>query len=271
MSRLLRVLAFCSFLFPLLAQDGNQLPVQRVVLYKNGVGYFEHAGRVQGNQDVTISFTSGQLNDVLKSLTVLDLNGGRISGVGYGSSAPIDRQIGDLRLPINDKSTLPEILGALRGAKVEVHSGAAVVTGRMLSVERKFRTANGTTVQVDELSLLTESGDLRSVELTPAVTVKLAEKGLARKMDRLLDLAALSREPDVRRMVISTEGSGERSLFVSYISEVPVWKTTYRIVLGSQSGPLLQGWAIVDNTVGEDWNNVQLSRVAGAPQSFIQN
>ncbi len=119
MSRLLHVTAFCSFLFPLLAQDGNQLPVQRVVLYKNGVGYFEHAGRVQGNQDVTISFTSGQLNDVLKSLTVLDLNGGRISGVGYGSSAPIDRQIGDLRLPINDKSTLPEILGALRGTKVE--------------------------------------------------------------------------------------------------------------------------------------------------------
>ncbi|MGA2600125.1 MAG: carboxypeptidase regulatory-like domain-containing protein [Bryobacteraceae bacterium] len=271
MSRLLHVLVFCSFLFPLLAQDGNQLPVQRVVLYKNGVGYFEHAGRVQGNQDVTISFTSGQLNDVLKSLTVLDLNGGRISGVGYGSSAPIDRQIGDLRLPINDKSTLPEILGALRGAKVEVHSGATVVTGRMLSVERKFRTANGTTVQVDELSLMTESGDLRSVELTPAVTVRLAEKGLAGKMDRLLDLTALSREPDVRRMVISTEGSGERSLFVSYISEVPVWKTTYRIVLGSKSGPLLQGWAIVDNTVGEDWNNVQLSLVAGAPQSFIQN
>lgn len=271
MSRLLHVTAFCSFLFPLLAQDGNQLPVQRVVLYKNGVGYFEHAGRVQGNQDVTISFTSGQLNDVLKSLTVLDLNGGRISGVGYGSSAPIDRQIGDLRLPINDKSTLPEILGALRGAKVEVHSGTAIATGRLLSVERKFRTANGITVQIDELSLITESGDLRSVELTPAVTIRLVDKGLAGKMDRLLDLAALSREPDVRRMVISTEGSGERSLFVSYISEVPVWKTTYRIVLGSKSGPLLQGWAIVDNTVGEDWNNVQLSLVAGAPQSFIQN
>ncbi len=271
MSRLWPVLAFCSFLFPLFSQDGNQLPIQRVVLYKNGVGYFEHAGRVQGNQDVTISFTSGQLNDVLKSLTVLDLNGGRISGVGYGSSAPINRQIGDLRLPINDKSTLPEILGALRGAKVEVHSGAIVVTGRLLSVERKFRTANNTTAQVDELSLITESGDLRSVELTPAVTIRLVDKGLAGKMDRLLDLAALSREPDVRRMVISTEGSGERSLFVSYISEVPVWKTTYRIVLGSKSGPLLQGWAIVDNTVGEDWNNVQLSLVAGAPQSFIQN
>ena len=27
---------------------------------------------------------------------------------------------------------------------------------------------------------------------------------------------------------------------------------------------------MVDNTVGADWDNVQLSLVAGAPQSFIQ-
>src|SRR6202521_2139112 len=64
------------------------LPVRRVVLYKNGVGYFEHMGRVRGNQDIHIDFTSGQLNDALASLTVLDLNGGRISGVSYNSTAP---------------------------------------------------------------------------------------------------------------------------------------------------------------------------------------
>ncbi len=92
-------------------------------------------------------------------------------------------------------------------------------------------------------------------------------------MDRYLDLISAGREADLRRMVISTEGTGQRSLFVSYISEVPVWKTTYRLVLGGKAGqaPLLQGWAIVDNTVGENWNQVELSLVAGAPQSFIQN
>jgi len=53
---------------------------------------------------------------------------------------------------------------------------------------------------------------------------------------------------------------------------VPIWKTTYRIVLPAKAEkkPLLQGWAIVDNTVGEDWNDVELSLVAGAPHSFIQ-
>jgi hypothetical protein len=64
-----------------------------VVLYKNGVGYFEHTGRVYGTQELKIDFTSAQLNDVLKSLTVLDLNGGKISGVGYNSVAPIGEQL----------------------------------------------------------------------------------------------------------------------------------------------------------------------------------
>jgi len=273
MDRLWSTFVVCSFLLPGFAQEVNKLPIQRVVLYKNGVGYFEHTGRVRGNQDVAISFTSGQLNDVLKSLTVLDLNGGRITGVGYGSASPVDRQIGDLRLGVGERTTLPEFLAALRGARLEVRSGTTIVTGRLLGVERKYRVVSGTTMQVDDLSLRTDGGELRTVELSPSVSVRLLERELTGKVGRFLDLASAAREPDVRRMVIATEGSGERSVFVSYISEVPVWKTTYRVVLSSKEGQgsLLQGWAIVDNTVGEDWENVQLSLVAGAPQSFIQN
>src|ERR1019366_5303131 len=71
----------------------------------------------------------------------------------------------------------------------------------------------------------------------------------------------------------SAAGAGEREIFVSYISEVPVWKSTYRILLDQKHAdkPLVQGWAVVDNTIGEDWKDVQLSLVAGAPQSFVQN
>jgi hypothetical protein len=274
---------FCVFwilLAPLIAlgqqqpqPDANSLPVKRVVLYKNGVGYFEHLGHVRGDQDVTISFTSGQLNDVLKSLTVLDLNGGRITGVGYGSTEPIDKQLGDLRLPVGEKTSLSGFLEALRGARLEVRSGTAVVTGRLLSVEHKTQVASGTTLEVDYLSLVTDNGEVKTAALSPSFSVRLLEKGLTGKVDRFLNLVSSGREPDVRRMVVSTAGSGERSLFVSYISEVPIWKSTYRIVLSAKAGqgPLLQGWAIVDNTVGQDWDNVELSLVAGAPQSFVEN
>jgi hypothetical protein len=253
----------------------SKLPVRRVVLYKNGVGYFEHLGRVRGSQDVHVDFTSAQLNDVLKSLTVLDLSGGRITGVDYNSEAPLARRLATLRLALGEHPTTAEFLGALRGARLEVRSGnGPLLAGKLLSVERKTRTGAGPgwTVETDEISLITDGGEVRSVDLNASTSVRIAEKDLQIEVGRYLALIASSRDQDVRRMTISTTGTGERNLYLSYISEVPIWKTTYRIVLSSRAEkkPLLQGWAIVDNTVGEDWEGVELSLVAGAPHSFIQ-
>jgi len=252
-----------------------KLPIRRVVLYKNGVGYFEHLGHVRGSQGVHIDFTSAQLNDVLKSLTVLDLSGGRITGVEYNSEAPLARRLASLRLSLGERPTIAEFLGSLRVARLEIRGGnGPVLTGRLLSVERKTRTGAGPgwTVETDEISVITDGGEVRNVDLNSATSVKIAEKDLQAEVGRYLGLLASSRDQDVRRMEISTTGTGERSLYVSYISEVPIWKTTYRIVLSSKADkkPLLQGWAIVDNTVGEDWDGVELSLVAGAPHSFIQ-
>jgi hypothetical protein len=251
-----------------------KLPVRRVVLYKNGVGYFEHLGRVRGSQDVHIDFTSAQLNDVLKSLTVLDLSGGRITGVDYNSEAPLARRLGTLRLALGEKPSEAEFLSALRGARLEVRSAnnTPPLVGRLLSVERKTRNNANWTVETDEISLITDSGEVRTADLNPATSVRMLDHDLNVEVGKYLSLIAASREQDVRRMTVSTAGAGERNLYVSYISEVPIWKTTYRIVLSGKADkkPLLQGWAIVDNTVGEDWNDVELSLVAGAPHSFIQ-
>jgi hypothetical protein len=254
-------------------ESTSKLPVRRVVLYKNGVGYFEHLGLVHGSQDVHIDFTSAQLNDVLKSFTVLDLSGGRITGVDYNSEAPLVRRLATLRLALGEKPTQAEFLGALRGARLEVRSGTApAVVGKLLSVERKTRTGTTFAVETDEISLITDSGEVRSVDLNPATSVRILDHDLQIEVGRYLGLVAAARDQDVRRLTISTAGAGDRNLYVSYISEVPIWKTTYRIVLPTKTDkkPLLQGWAIVDNTVGEDWNNVELSLVAGAPHSFIQ-
>jgi hypothetical protein len=251
----------------------SKLPVRRVVLYKNGVGFFEHLGSVHGSQDVHVDFTSSQLNDVLNSLTVLDLSGGRITGVDYNSEAPLARRLATLRLALGEKPTQAEFLGALRGARIEVRSGAApAITGKLLSIERKTRSSTTFTVETEEISLITDAGEVRSVDLNPATSIRILDSDLKLEVGRYLGLIAASRDQDVRRMTLSTTGSGDRNLYVSYISEVPVWKTTYRIVLPNkpEKKPLLQGWAIVDNTVGEDWNNVELSLVAGAPHSFIQ-
>ena len=251
-------------------QAAEPMPVRRVVLYKTGVGYFEHLGTVRNDQDITIRFNSAQLNDVLKSLTAIDLGKGQVTGISYNSVAPLERRLGALRLPVGEQTTMVQLLESLRGARVEVSGTGAPVTGRLLSVERRTALRDGQAVDVQVFSVLTDGGEMRSFDLTPSVRVRLAERDLRQELGRYLDVLGSTREQDVRNMVISTSGRGERRLFVSYVSEVPIWKSSYRLVFPEKGQPLLQGWAIIDNTIGEDWRDVELSLVAGAPQSFIQ-
>ena len=255
------------------ASASVSLPVKKVILYKNGVGYFEHTGHVRGNQDFGIEFTTAQLNDVLKSLTLVDLNGGRIGAVRYNSVAPLDEQLKNLQIPLSEEVTSAAFLLALRGTRVEVRNGAATAAGKVFSVETiEKETVRGGTIHVTQLAIVTDVGEMRLFELGPGVLVRAAEPEIHKDLNRYLNLMGSTRSKDVRRMSVSASGIGERELIVSYISEVPVWKSTYRIVLPRTPGkPFLQGWAIVDNTVGEDWKDVKLSLVSGTPQSFIQN
>jgi len=249
------------------------LPVKRVVLYKAGIGYFEHLGEVTGRGEVTINFTSGQLDDALKSLAAVDLGSGRVTGIRYNSVAPVSERLRALRLPVGEQISFASLLDALRGARVTARVGLNGLTGRLVSVDRLTRIRDGHPEAYSVVVVASDAGELRSFELTPALSITLGEVDLRREVDAYLGIIASARERDLRRMTVSTEGTGRRQLLVSYISEVPVWKVNYRLLLDSAGArkPLLQGWAIVDNTVGEDWTNVELSLVAGAPQSFIQH
>jgi len=240
---------------PSVAPSPSKLPVRRVILYKNGVGFFEHLGSVHGSQDVHIDFTSSQLNDVLNSLTVLDLSGGRITGVDYNSEAPLARRLATLRLALGEKPTQAEFLGALRGARIEVRSGAApAVIGKLLSIERKTRSSTTFTIETEEISLITDAGEVRSVDLNPATSIRILDNDLKLEVGRYLGLIAASRDQDVRRMTspppapaiaISTSATSAkcRSGRPPIASFFPASPT---------KNLFLQGWAVVDNTVGED-------------------
>ena len=252
------------------AAAAADLPVRRVVLYKAGIGYFEHLGSVRNNQPISIRFTSAQLDDALKSLTAIDLGRGQVTGISYNSVAPFERRLNALRLPLGGETSSLQVLNALRGVTVEVTSGGTVVTGRLLSVEERLEPRPDGAASRQLFSILTETGEMRLFELSPSLRVRVADRGLRGELGRYLDVIGSAREQDLRTLTIATSGTGDRQLFVSYVSEVPIWKSTYRLVLPAKGKPFLQGWAIVDNTVGEDWTNVELSLVAGAPQSFIQ-
>lgn len=264
---------------PSLGKDSavRDLPVRKVVLYKNGVGYFEHAGTVIGNQRVSIDFTSPQLNDVLQSLTVLDEGGGRIAGVNYNSTTPLAEQLKTLSLGMGDDPSSTELFQALRGQRVQVSgSPGGIIDGRLMSIESRTEKSGGgdnaATVDKYYLTLVATSGAVRVIELTPALSVRPVDANLQGQLDRYLELLSTTHASGLRHLTLDALGQGQRAVRVSYISEVPVWKSTYRMVFPrEQTGnATVQGWAVVDNTVGADWDNVQLALVAGAPQSFIQ-
>jgi hypothetical protein len=268
------------------------LPVTRVSLYKNGVGFFEHTGQISGNAAVTLSFTSGQLNDVLQSLTAIDLNGGRIAGAGYNSTTPLDQQLKALSLGLGEDPTAADFYGAIRGTRIEVHSGTASITGRLLSMEtRTTPTSTDDSRPGNEkqfLTVVSDTGEVRTLELTPTTSILLLDTALHTDVTRYLQLIDSNRNQGLRHLTINDNGTGSRELKLSYISEVPIWKSTYRIlftdpatkpgapftassaVSGVPQTATLQGWSVVDNTTGTDWIDVHLSLIAGAPQSFIQ-
>jgi hypothetical protein len=258
---------------------GKDLPVKKVVLYKNGLGYFEHDGRVTGNQTVEIVLPSRQLDDVLKSLTVIDRGRGQIAGITYDSAESLDRRLAELPVKVDPSQGLVDFLNSIPGVEVEVTlpavSPAATTTsvaGRLMGAEMRQKKSGeyiiGQTIQVN---VLTSKGEVRSIELPSSASLKLLKQDLASELRDYLSVLDSAHQRDSRRLKIVATGTGERALLVSYTAESPIWKTTYRLVLDAQHKPLLQGWAIVDNTTANEWEGVELSLVAGQPISFIQN
>jgi hypothetical protein len=197
-----------------------------------------------------------------------------IGAVGYNSTMPIAQQLTTLALGLKDYPATLEVYHAIRGQRVEVTGSGAPISGRLVNIEyRKETDKNGATSE-DHYFLIveTDSGALRTAEISDAVSVRMVDPSLQKQFASYLEIIASAQDQQLRHLTLEDRGQGERQLQVSYISEVPVWKSTYRIVFprDPNGNATVQGWAVVDNTVGVDWNNVQLSLVAGAPQSFIQ-
>src|SRR5215475_11286627 len=263
---------------PALAQsENNPPPLRRVTLYKHGVGYFERQGKVNGDQQVTFLFDAAQMNDVLKSLVALDLgkgaDKGKISAVTFDSIKPVDKRLEEFGISLDSTNSLglTSLLGQLKGARVEVRAGPTPAAGVVLGIEKRARTQGVERIETQELVLVSDGGELRSIPLDQIRGIKLLDAKLREDLDQYLSILQSTIHKNLRKLTISTTGQGERDLFLSYVVEAPVWKTTYRVVLDAESKLFLQGLALVDNVQDEDWNEVTLSLVSGAPVSFIQD
>ncbi len=253
----------------------EQLPIRRVILYSNGVAYVERRGIVTGSAEVNLSFKQSHVDDVLKSMVVLDLGkGSKIGAVSYNSSAPASSQMAEIPFSIGpltgEGGGLAGVLAQLQGAKVAVTSAKGAAAGSIVTVERKQIQGEKATTWTNVLVIASESGEISSFDLSDVKSVKLLDEGTRRDLNEFANAAASARRRDAKTITITSEGSGPREMIVSYTIAAPIWKTTYRVVLDEAGKPFFQGWAIVDNISDEDWKDVRLSLVSGSPISFIQ-
>lgn len=263
----------------------NSLPIRRVILYSNGVAYIERRGFVTGNAEVDLSFKQSQVDDVLKSMVVLDLGQGKIGAVSYNSSMPASARTAEIPFSVESQSEetdgagggLAGVLSQLQGAKVLVTSSRGTASGSILTVEKRSSAAGKSADEklrpllAYSLVIASESGEITSFDLADVRSVKLLEDGTRKDVNEFASATASTRRRDAKTISVTSNGEGRREMVVSYTVAAPIWKTTYRVVLDAEGKPFFQGWAIVDNVSDEDWQNVQLSLISGSPVSFIQN
>ncbi|GIW73593.1 MAG: hypothetical protein KatS3mg103_0115 [Phycisphaerales bacterium] len=249
------------------AQD---LPVTAVTLYRSGVGSFERVGSVQGDARVRLRVNQEQLNDLLKSLVVLDGGGGTVGAISYGSREPIERRLASFGVNLADNPSMAELLARLRGSAVRVQTADRTVQGSIAGVERYNRTDGQAVVRAEAVTIFTGQGITR-IDLDDVVDLAFLDERLQADIRRALEILATDRDENIRTVEVASNGQGQRQLLVSYVHEMPVWKPAYRLVLGEQGQPILQAWAIVENTTEEDWHQIDLSLVASQPVGFTMD
>lgn len=247
----------------------SEIPVKRIVMFSSGVAFYERNGQVEGDATVDLKFNTRDINDLLKSMVLQDDGGGRVSTVSYGSKDPVTRALRTFSMDLTSNPTLADLLAQVRGETIEIDSPSAL-KGTIVGIEKRHKpVGESQSVDVTYLNLLTDDG-LRSVALDSIGRIKLSNPKLDAELRQALLVLAMGNTKDKKSVTLNFTGAGKRPVRVGYIQESPIWKTSYRLVLGEDK-PLLQGWAIVENTTEEDWTDVNLTLISGRPISFVMD
>lgn len=250
------------------------LPLKRVVITTSGLALYEHNGTVSGDADIGLSVRLDSVDDVLKSLTVLD-NKGTLGGVSLPGREPLSQSFRDLPFGAGDLNTVTGLLGALRGAEVQITSGKGTISGRLLTVVPENETTEEGIITRNRISVSTKDG-IRTEIAESADSVRFTDPAVQAQLDRALESLFSSRIKDRRTLDVRLNGTGSRPVSLAYIQAAPLWKSSYRIVLpesgkeGKDASALLQGWAVMENTTGQDWDGVSVTLTSGAPVTYTQ-
>jgi hypothetical protein len=272
------------------------LPIHRMVLYKHGVGYFERRGQLSG-ESLRLSFPREAMDDVLKSLVVLDLGSGQVHGVDFETPEDRATQLDRGSIHLSDARSLLDLLRDLRGREVRLTLAARA---REAAAAAEGEPVEGLVIGVDidedqplrdPLVSIYQSAErrVRAVPVRRVARLELLDGRAAEDLDYFLRVAQSEED---RRTATVRLSPGEHDLLIGYVAPAPAWRVSYRLLAepagaaepaaGSGQAPgagqtaaadgtcaiLLQGWGLFDNQLDEDLERVELTLVAGMPVSF---
>ena len=190
------------------AAQQAEVPVKQVVLFSSGVGYFEHYGTVDGTGDTELRFKTQQINDILKSLVLEDLDKGRVTTITYPSQDPVAKTLRSFQVDITSNPSLGELLNQLRGAKVKLLVSGQQVEGTILGLEKKQKPiGDKSTIEVWVLNLI-NGAELRAIEMDSVQRVELLDPQLREELAKALQALAQARDQDKKPVQIHFTGQG---------------------------------------------------------------
>ncbi len=268
--RFSRLLVSTAVLVWAFSARADELPLTRVVLSTSGVAQFTHAGRVTPRSSVDLAVRLDQVDDILKSLTVFDREGA-IGAVSLPGKAPLAELFRDLPFGPEALDSPRALLNALVGSEIEI-AGQVTAKGRVFKVEDEEVALpdKGGTVTRHRLTLMTDRGLVQAI-LEDVTALRFSDPQAKAQVERALTGLTENRAKERRSLSIGFLGEEPRNVAISYMVAAPIWKTAYRLVLPKDGGNArLQGWAVLENLTGGDWQDIELVLVSGNPVALRQ-
>lgn len=264
------VSALVATLSPADGAQSDTSRIERVTLSSGGIAQIQRVVEVLDDGFVRIDIPLEQVNDVLKSLLVSD-GAGTLDAITLDGLSPVEESFATLPVKAASLGALPELLGRLKGVKVRVASGGRTVQGAVLGVGTdRVRGADGQSVAEHRLSVMTEDKRIDVLRLGADATVDILDEGLRDRLAAAVQSLGRAGNDSMRTLSIGLQGRGKRMVKLSYVTSAPVWKPAFRLMLNEAGKARLQGWAVLENATGRDWEQVDLTLVSGAPVTFAQ-
>ncbi len=252
--------------------------VNKIALYNHGMAYITRKTEIKDLDTIALQFKQREMNDILKSLIVVDSGQGDIAGLSYETSEDIDKRIKNRALAVSNEGSIRDLLQNITGSVVElglgkerckdITDGSEIIVGRVVGLQDPIDLGGSTGENImTQVLILLENGDIRLVPITRIQELRLEDISAYSDVRFYLDAIISKGKKNMKGVTLFLDGE-DHDLDISYISQMAPWRMTYRL-FHREKGTTLQCWGIVDNTLDEDLKDIDLTLVSGKPISFI--